>query len=58
MKKISTTISYHKDKENLLQVVVGITVCQNGKIHSTELKLVFNQIPELFFFRFPKSPSS
>ena len=53
MKEISTTISCYKDKQkNLLQVVVGIVVYQNGKKHSTKLKRVSSQI------HIPKSRSS
>ena len=57
MEEISTIISYHEDKrsQNLLQVVVGIIMCQNGKMHSTKLNVVSNQISELFFFASVKS---
>ena len=48
MEEISTTISY--DELNLLQVVVGIIVYQNGIIHSTKWKMVSHQLPQLFFF--------
>ena len=57
MEEISTIISYHEDKrsQNLLQVVVRIIMCQNGKMHSTKLNVVSNQISELFFFASVKS---
>ena len=56
MEEISTTISY--DELNLLQVVVGIIVYQNGIINSTKWKMVSHQLPQLFFFHFSESPSS
>ena len=37
-------------QQKFLYVVVGIILaCQNVKIHSTKLKMVYNQISELFF---------
>ena len=61
MKEMSTTISHHEEKcsEKFTQVVVGIIVYRNGKIHSTKFEMVSNQITIFFFFyRFPRSPSS
>ena len=52
IKEISTTISYHENKhsEKFTTSGSGNIVYRNGKIHSTKLKMVFNQIT--FFFHF------
>ena len=52
MKEMSTTISHHEEKcsEKFTQVVVGIIVYRNGKIHSTKFEMVSNQITNFFFF--------
>ena len=52
MKEMSTTISHHEEKcsEKFTQVVVGIIVYRNGKIHSTKFEMVSNKITKLFLF--------